>query len=106
MATAILTWLRDINNANVLIYTDNKTIVDIWHTGSTKCQDMMAIIRHLFFFTAKRNIRVTLQHVYGYNNTNADLLSRMQVGQFRGRCRMSEEHESKVPTDIWDICKD
>ena len=105
VAAAICTWLEDKNNINVLIYTDNKNIVDIWYSGSTQCKDMMDIIRYLFFFTAKRNINVQLQHIYGYNNTAADLLSRLQVPRFKQRFPDADEEMSVIHTDIWAICK-
>ena len=105
VATAIVTWFQNHNNVKILIYTDNKTIVDIWYTGSTKCRDMMAIIRYLFFFLAKRDLKVTLQHVYGYNNKAADLLSRLQVHQFKERTPGADEKMSTVPPEIWALCK-
>ena len=104
VATAILTWLRHVQDKTVLIFTDNKTIVDIWYTGSTRCTIMMSILRHLFMFTAKRNILIKLQHVYGYNNIAADLLSRLQVQRFKSRYPEANEHRSIIPTAIWNTC--
>ena len=50
VATAIIMWLDKYYNCNVLIYTDNKPIVDIWMTGSTHNKQMMIIIRYCSTF--------------------------------------------------------
>ena len=103
VTTGVLTWFKRDYNKKVLIYSDNKTIVDIWFSGSTPNVQLMSIIRYLFYFLAKHDIEVTLQHVFGYNNTAADLLSRLQVQDFAARYPLAEKQMSPIPTDIWGI---
>ena len=105
MTTAITVWLQHENNITVLIYTDNKNIVDIWFSGSTQSVHTNDGHHTIIFFTATRNIDIKLQHVYGYNNTAADLLSRLQVPKFRRQFTGADEEMSAIPANIWDICK-
>ena len=42
----------------------------------------MFYIRHLFMFSTKFNLNILLQHIPGYRNKLADLLSRQQVPTF------------------------
>ena len=64
----------------------------------------MKIIRNLFFFLVKRNVNITLEHVYGYNNSKADALSRFQVHRFQEMAPHAEIYPEVIPPEIWDIC--
>ena len=61
----------------------------------------MRILRYLFFFLAKRNINVRLKHIYGYRNTHADSLSRLQVDAVK--TSQFDPLPMAVPDHIWNI---
>ena len=54
IATALVTWGDKYRNLDLVVFTDNKPVTQIWLSGSTKNKQMMKIIRFLFFFLAKR----------------------------------------------------
>ena len=103
VATAIFTWGKDWRDMEVVIFTDNKPITQIWHTGATQNRDVMVIIRKLFYFLAHRNVNIKLEHVYGYKNIKADLLSRLQVLKFKETARDAEEEATPIPAEVWGI---
>lgn len=103
IVAAILTWSEFFENKEILLYTDNKAIVDIWCSGSCKHRDIMKLIRKLFFFNANLNINIIMRHVPGKYNVYADLLSRLQVEKFKMLCEESETVQSTVPESIWDF---
>ena len=105
VATSVCTWFAHNKNINVLIYTDNKVIVDIWYTGSTPNKMIMKIIRYLFLFLANNNINIHLQHIYGYKNTAADFLSRLQVDKFMTHQPGADREMTQITPDILYICK-
>ena len=78
IVTAIFAWGKEWRDMSVVLYTDNKPITQISHTGATKNKEMMCLIRYLYYFLAQRNVNIRLEHVYGYNNCKADYLSRLQ----------------------------
>ena len=86
-----------------MLYTDNKPITQIWHTGATKNKEMMCLIRYLFSFLAQRNVNIWLEHVYGYNNCKADYLSRLQVRTFKEATPTAESDATPIPPEFWDI---
>ena len=101
IAAALLTWGATYTNMDLVVFTDNKPITQIWLSGTTKDRDIMKIIRYLFFFLAKRNINVRLQHIYGYSNKHADSLSRLQVHAVQNS--RFDDNPTVVPSDIWTI---
>ena len=103
IAAAIFVWGDKWGEQDVVIYTDNKPITDIWCTGSTKNRDMMCILRHLFYFLVQRNINVRLEHVYGYTNKRADHLSRLQVTKFKDITANAREDPDAIPDIVWRI---
>ena len=103
VAAAIFTWGEQWTDRQIVIFSDNKAVVDIWAKGCTRDKNMMTLIRRLFFFLAQYNINVNLQHVYGYNNATADALSRLQIERFRRIQPAANRVETVVPVDIWDI---
>jgi hypothetical protein len=100
---AVFTWGDQWADQEVVIYTDNQSVVDIWVTGTCADKAMMKIIRSLFFFTAKRNINLLMAHIRGVDNTNADLLSRLQVHQFRHNCPDADLHPTVLAQEVWDL---
>ena len=100
---AVYTWGDEWANQEVVIHTDNQSVVDIWLTGTCADKNMMKIIRSLFFFTAKRNINLLMAHIRGTDNVNADLLSRLQVQQFRRNCPDADLHPTVVADQVWDL---
>ena len=72
-----------LGSENLLFHCDNQTVVDIWKTGTTKSSDVMALVRLLYFCTARHNIYVIIAHVAGINNAIADALSRFQINHFQ-----------------------
>ena len=88
---------------DVVIYTDNKPVTDIWLSGSTKNKDMMSLLRNVFFFLARQNTNVRLEHVYGYRNNKADYLSRLQVTRFKAISENACDDPDIVPDEIWRI---
>ena len=103
IAAAIFTWGRSWKDIDILVYTDNKPITQIWQTGSTSNPDIMTLLRSLFYFLIARNVNVRLEHVYGYSNVKADLLSRLQVHTFKQHAPEADVNGALVHPQIWDL---
>ena len=103
ITAAIFLWGREWEDMDVVIYTDNKPVTDIWLSGSTKNKDMMSLLRNVFFFLARQNTNVRLEHVYGYRNNKADYLSRLQVTRFKAISENACDDPDIVPDEIWRI---
>ena len=100
---AIFTWAKLLENKNVVLFSDNLDIVQIWTSGYTTNSQMMKLIRILFLFCARRNIHLSLRHIYGFKNCKADALSRLNISLFKQLHSTAEEEPSQVPTSTWEL---
>ena len=100
---AVFTWGEEWANKEVVVFTDNKAVVDIWFTGTCKDKLMMSLIRSLFFRTARLNINLLLAHVPGRYNTNADLLSRLQVREFWRNHPSADVDPTHLSEAVWRL---
>ena len=85
------------------MFTDNQSVVDVWTSGTCSDKPMMAVIRALFFFTARRNINLLMAHVSGRDNVNADLLSRLQVAAFKRNLPEADRFPTHLSGQVWDL---
>ena len=79
---AVFTWGLQWKDRQILLYSDNMTVCDMWLSTSSKDTTAMFYMRHLFLFAANHNFNLLIKHIPGRHNTLADLLSRLQVQQF------------------------
>ena len=64
---------------------------------------MMAVLRAIFFRCAELNLNLILAHVSGKKNTNADLLSRLQVQEFRRLNPTADRRPTPIPEEAWTL---
>ena len=72
---AVFTWGDNWANQQIVFFTDNQSVTEIWRSGCCKDKDMMRLVRALFLFTARRNINILMKHIPGNVNLLADFLS-------------------------------
>ena len=102
MAVAVHCWGGEWHDAQILLHTDNMPVVQVWATGTCKCPHIMSLVRRLFFFLAQRNVNLRLAHVPGCQNINADMLSRLQVEEFRSRACGPLPMPTMVSSHVWE----
>ena len=100
IVVSVFCWGDTWCNKQIVLFTDNESIVYIWSTGSCKSVEVMDLIRMLFFFTAKRNINLLIRHIPGKDNTYADSLSRLQVERFMELCPYAQNLPTQPPPSI------
>jgi len=91
----------------MLFHCDNEAVCAIWHKGSTKKPEVMALVRMLYFCTACYNIHVLITHIAGTNDAIANSLSRSQMGRFRHLALDAANQLDRIPawpTQFWTRC--
>ena len=63
--------------------SDNEAVVHVINKISSKDKHLMSLIRSLVLACLRHNILLWACHIRGILNTNADLLSRLKVKEFR-----------------------
>ena len=99
---AVYTWGAEWKNREVVVFTDNDSIIEVWKTGTCTNKYMMILVRALFFHAAQLNMNIIMSHIPGKLNTNADLLSRFQVDEFRRRNPAADPEPTVLPEEVWD----
>ena len=99
---AVYTWGYQWANKEVVVFTDNQSIIDIWKTGTSTNKRMMRLVRAMFFHAANLNLNIIMSHIPGKLNTNADLLSRFQVEEFQRLNPTADPEPTVLPEEVWD----
>ena len=85
---------------------DNEAVVHILASRYAKCNDLMHLLRCLFFFEAYYQLHVTAVHVPGILNTLADDLSRDRVSSFLLQAPNMPTHPAPLPLMATDLLLD
>ena len=73
------TWGHKWCRKRVLFLTDNAAIALVIQSGTSRCPNVMSLLRQLFFICAKGSFMITARHIPGITNTRADALSRQDL---------------------------
>jgi len=104
---AVEIWGHLMANRCIVFFTDNRALVDILNNQTAKERSVMVLIRHLVLRCLQNNILFRSKHVLGVLNRESDLLSRLQVEQFRQLVPEADEWPAEVPNHLlpenWSI---
>ena len=103
LVAAVFSWSDHLLNRQIILFTDNLNVANIWLKGSSSSSLIMDLIRKFFLFTAKNNINVLIQHVPGHFNKSADYLSRLQVAQFKRLNPNADPTPTEVSHLVWSL---
>ena len=109
VTAAVLAWIDRFRNKRIILFCDNKSIVDMINLTTTSCKNCMVLIRIIILKGLIENVRIFARHVPGVLNGLADSLSRNKFSEFRRLCKKSnrefEEVKTPIPENIWPIQK-
>lgn len=83
IVVAIATWGCQLSSKRLRIHCDNLVICHVMQKGTSKNQNLMDLVRILFFLCAHHHIECTFSHISTHDNCIADSLSRLQLERFR-----------------------
>ena len=75
-------WGKQWENKEVPIWCDNLVVVHAYQSQRIKDHWLMACCRTLWYVSARYNIKFQIQHIYGVDNVNADILSRWAIYKY------------------------
>ena len=76
-------WGHNWARKKILFHCDNSTVVSIWNKGSTRCGELMTLVRTLYFCAARYNMHIMITHIIGINNCIADAIFSFSDGSFQ-----------------------
>ena len=86
VAVAVLTWIHRFRNKRVILFCDNRSVVDMINITSTPCKNCMVLIRVIVLKGLIENVGIFARHVEGRKNDLADSLSRNKIDLFKRLC--------------------
>ena len=93
-------WCHQFHNSTVVLHCDNNTVVHVINKTTSKDPNLMILMRRLMLLSLQHNIHFVAKHVPGVNNSAADMLSRLQVKEFRARFPHMEHEPTQVPLKL------
>ena len=107
VTAAVLAWIHNFKNNRIILFCDNRSVVDMINATSTSCKNRMVLIRIIVMKGLLENVRIFAKHVSGISNGLADSLSRDKIEQFHRLCegRVIDKEPVSIPEDIWPIGK-
>lgn len=100
---ALHIWGQDLAKKKLKFMCDNKAVVDIINSMTSKSDNVMVILRRITVLCLRNNIVVKACHVPGSKNVLCDALSRLQVDKFRHLAPNADPEPQLVPDYLWGI---
>ena len=100
---AVVLWGHLFRGKRILIRSDNEAVVAILNKQSSKCANIMQLVRFFVLQCLKHNVAFKARHIPGIDNNIADSLSRFQEARFRALAPNAERQGSPIPEFLWMI---
>ena len=109
VVAAVLAWIHEFKNKRIILFCDNKSVVDMINQTTTSCKNCMVLIRILVLKGLIENVRIFAKHIEGVKNVLADSLSRNKLQAFFTTCKKNGRKICLKPTSvsnvIWPVTK-
>ena len=99
VAVAMELWSKLLQNRRVIIFCDNKSVVEIINKTVSSCAKCMILIRIMTLTSIKNNVRFFAKYVPSKENILADAFSRNKLEIFWKNVR------SEIPEKLWPPSK-
>ena len=91
-----------MSNTFIKMYTDNTAVYSCINSGTSKDNQLMGLLRALYFYTTKYCIHYRAYWLSTVDNECSDSISRLQFDRFRKLCPLADTD----PTPVIDIVTD
>lgn len=105
IALAICLWLDRFQLKNILFYSDNLAVVNIFNSKSCKSERVMCILKLIVYCTLIGNFQFKAKHIYSKNNMIADALSRANFQKFRQLAPTVDALPVPIPVEFWNLLR-
>ncbi len=82
LVLAAATWGAEWSSMSILFHCDNMSTVQILNSSTSRCADLMCLLRSLLYIAAKYQFRYKAEYINTKDNTIADSLSRLDFYRF------------------------
>ena len=100
---ACVVWGQAWRGQVVHVHSDNEAVVAVLNSGYCKDEQLMHLVRCLFFVLAAWDILLYACHIPGVRNSVADAISRDKMSFFFSKVPDASPHPTTVPQDLVDL---
>lgn len=100
---ALEMWSSTLKNSTIVLHSDNLAVVQIINKNTSKDPKLMQLMRRLMLLSLTHNIHFYAKHIQGVVNVAADLLSLLQVSEFKTRFPHMDKEQTPVPLSLVKI---
>lgn len=97
---ASIVWGSQWKGARVIANCDNMAVVSVLNSRSSKDQNLMQLLRCLFFLEAQLQFSISSVHIPGQMNELADDLSRNRLASFQSKFPSAKFNPSPIPPSL------
>ena len=97
---SICVWASELSNQRIVIHSDNEALESVINKSTSKHPGIMSLIRRMTLTCMQFNINIRAQHIAGKLNSLADMLSRLQIDQFRKKAHWVDKQPTTLPGHI------
>ena len=84
-------WGRSWKGKLIICHCDNQSVVAVINSGYSRDNELMHLLRTLFFFEANSEFHMQASHIPGVYNRLADALSRDKLSSFLSKAFAMEQ---------------
>ncbi|XP_072051535.1 uncharacterized protein [Amphiura filiformis] len=100
---SVVLWGEQLTGKRIMLRSDNMPVVKIINKQSSKCPQIMKLVRFFVLQCLKLNLAFCARHIPGKVNDIADALSRFQMNRFRAVAPQAEPAATPVPEFLWTL---
>lgn len=96
-------WGSRLHRKAILFQCDNTGVVAAVNKGTSKEEQVMHLLRALWFFAAHYDITIMIEHIAGSLNQTADHLSRDNIKKFFQLHPQAEQNPTHLPAELLEL---
>ncbi len=103
IVVAVVLWGDRLRGKRIVLRSDNEGVVIILNKQTSRCPEIMKLVRFLVLQCLKVNLAFTAKHIPGKLNNIADALSRFQMPRFWKEAPTAKASGLPVPAFLWQL---
>ena len=100
---AVTLWGHLLQGKRIILRSDNMSVIAIINKQTSKCPEIMKLVRFFILQCLKFNLSFYAKHIPGKENNIADALSRFQMRRFRELAPQAAVECTPVPGFLWNL---
>ena len=100
---AVCIWGHKLANKRVVLWIDNRALVDVLNKQSCKSRRVMQLVRFFILQTMRHNVLFKARHISSKSNFICDSISRKQWARFREVAPSANKEPEPIPIQFLSL---